>query len=47
MLGKQVFSTSFIANNVKDINLLNLSAGIYFVQLQNNSGKLTKKIILE
>ncbi|MEO9570636.1 MAG: T9SS type A sorting domain-containing protein [Polaribacter sp.] len=47
LLGKQVLNTSFIANSVKDIDLPNLSKGVYLVQLKTNSGKLNKKIILE
>jgi len=47
LLGKQVVSTSFVANGVKEIPLPNLATGIYIVQLQNEAGKLSKKIILE
>ncbi len=47
ILGKKVFTTSFIANGVRDVVLPSLSRGIYLVQLKNNSGKLNKKIILE
>ena len=47
ILGKQVFNTSFITNDVSEISLPKLSSGIYIVQLENTSGKLYKKIILE
>ena len=47
ILGKQVLSTSFTANGAKDITLPSLAKGVYIVQLQSNSGKLSKKIILE
>ncbi|WP_159946465.1 LamG-like jellyroll fold domain-containing protein [Polaribacter septentrionalilitoris] len=47
ILGKKVLNTTFKANKLKDIELPHLSNGIYLVQLKNNSGKLTKKIILE
>ncbi|TMM29091.1 T9SS type A sorting domain-containing protein [Polaribacter aestuariivivens] len=47
ILGKQVLSTSFTANGAKDIALPSLAKGVYIVQLQSNSGKLSKKIILE
>jgi hypothetical protein len=47
LLGKQVVNTSFTTNDVKDIDLPNLSKGVYLVQLKNNFGKLNKKIILE
>ena len=46
-LGKKVLSKSFISNNSHDISLPKLAAGIYFVNLQTEKGKLTKKIILE
>ncbi|KGL61993.1 T9SS type A sorting domain-containing protein [Polaribacter sp. Hel1_85] len=47
LLGKQVLNTSFTSNGVKNIDLPNLSKGVYLVQLKTNSGKLNKKIILE
>lgn len=47
ILGKRVLNTSFKANGIKDIELPNLSNGIYLVQIKNNSGKLNKKILLE
>lgn len=47
LLGNQVLNTSFTSKTSKDINLPNLSKGVYLVQLKNNSGNFTKKIILE
>ena len=47
ILGKQVLQKSFTANGAKDIPLPNLATGIYIVQLQNEAGSLSKKIILE
>jgi len=47
ILGKQVLNTSFIANGVKEINLPKLAAGVYIVQLETETSKLNKKIILE
>jgi len=48
ILGKNVFNTSFNVNTtVKEITLPNLSTGVYVVQLQTESGRLNKKIILE
>lgn len=47
ILGKQVMSTSFTANGVKEIALPNVAKGVYLVQLTTESGKLNKKIILE
>jgi hypothetical protein len=40
-------NTSFNANGAKEISLPNLAAGIYIVQLETQSGKLNKKIVLE
>lgn len=45
--GKEVLSTSFTAKNVNDVALPSLSAGVYLVQVVSNTGKHTKKIILE
>lgn len=47
VLGKQVLSESFSANGVKNIALPNLANGVYLVQLQTATGKISKKIILE
>ena len=47
ILGKQVMNVSFEAKGVNDISLPNLATGVYVVQLQTESGKLTKKIVLE
>lgn len=47
VLGKQVLSTSFSANGVKEISLPKLSKGVYIVQLETETGKLNKKIVLE
>ena len=47
VLGKQVLNTSFQSNGVHEVSLPNLSTGLYIVQLENESGKLSKKIVLE
>lgn len=47
ILGKQVLNTSFIANGVKEITLPKLATGIYIVQLETETSKLNKKIVLE
>jgi hypothetical protein len=47
ILGMQVMQRSFDSNGVKDISLPKLSSGIYIVQLDNGTGKINKKIILE
>ena len=47
VLGKQIMTTFFIANNgVKNISLPTLARGVYVVQLETETGKLSKKIIL-
>ena len=47
LLGKQVFNYKFESNGPKDISLPSLTKGIYIAQLQTETGKLNKKIILE
>ena len=47
ILGKQVFKTSFKSTGVSEINLPQLSTGVYIVQLENENGKLNKKVVLE
>jgi hypothetical protein len=47
VLGKQVMSSSFNANGVKELSLPRLSKGVYIVQLETATGKLNKKIVLE
>jgi hypothetical protein len=46
VLGKQVVHITFESDGVSDIILPKLSAGIYIVQLENEAGKLNKKIVL-
>ncbi|WP_299015602.1 T9SS type A sorting domain-containing protein [uncultured Polaribacter sp.] len=46
-IGKQVLSTSFIANGNNSISLPNLAAGVYIVKLQNEKIAVNKKIIIE
>ena len=47
ILGKQVLSSAFTSNGVKDIYLPNLATGVYIVQLETEAGNLNKKIVLE
>ncbi|WP_299012504.1 T9SS type A sorting domain-containing protein [uncultured Polaribacter sp.] len=47
VLGKQVLNTSFNAQGVKEIALPKLGTGVYIVQLETETGKLNKKIVLE
>ena len=39
--------TTFEAATSKDLTLPNLATGIYIIQLETETGKLNKKIILE
>ena len=47
LLGKKVMHTNFEAATSKDLTLPNLATGIYIIQLETETGKLNKKIILE
>ncbi|MHB0753787.1 T9SS type A sorting domain-containing protein [Polaribacter sp. M15] len=47
VLGKQVMTSNFNATGVKELALPNLSKGVYIVQLETETGKLNKKIVLE
>ena len=47
ILGVTVIKTTFIANGVSEIKLPLLPAAVYIVQLENEFGKVIKKIILE
>lgn len=47
ILGKQVFTHDFKANNVKDIALpISLRTGIYLVNLSSMKGVVSKKIMI-
>jgi hypothetical protein len=47
ILGKQVMTSSFEGTGADDITLPNLRAGVYIVQLETETGKLNKKVIIE
>jgi len=47
VLGKQVLNSIFNSNGVSDINVSQLSTGVYIVQLENEAGSLNKKVVLE
>ncbi len=47
ILGKKVMTSSFKANGIKDISLPKLATGIYFAKVQTETGKISKKIIIE
>ena len=47
IIGKQVLNTSFLEEGNDNISLPKLGAGVYLIQLENEQGKINKKIILE
>jgi hypothetical protein len=47
MLSKQLLNSSFNTNGIQDISVLQLSTGIYIIQLESEKIILNKKIILE
>uniref|UniRef100_UPI003F6B95B4 T9SS type A sorting domain-containing protein n=1 Tax=Polaribacter sp. TaxID=1920175 RepID=UPI003F6B95B4 len=47
ILGKQVVNKSFSSNGAYDVTLPKLTTGVYIAQLENENGKISKKIILE
>ncbi len=47
ILGKQVISANFEANNSNELSLPKLASGVYFVKLKHEKGNFTQKIILE
>ncbi|MCD8439645.1 PKD domain-containing protein [Tenacibaculum finnmarkense] len=47
ILGKTIFNNSFKSTGVSLIELPKTSKGVYIVELISNTGKITKKIILE
>ena len=47
VLGKQVLASSFVGSGVNDIELPELRAGVYVVQLKTPAGRMNKKIVIE
>jgi hypothetical protein len=47
ILGKEIMSSSFNSDGVKDFSLPKLATGVYIIQLETEAVKLNKKIILE
>ena len=47
ILGKEVLNRSLNNKKVQEVTLPKLNSGIYFVQIESESGKVRKKIILE
>lgn len=46
MLGKKVLSTTLYNTN-KEINLSNLNAGVYIIQVKENNATATRKLIIK
>lgn len=47
LLGKEIFTTSFIGENSKNISLPILAKGVYLAEIITKEGKLNKKILLK
>lgn len=47
ILGKQVMNASFIGDGMNDVSIPSLSSGLYIIQLETETGKLNKKVIIE
>lgn len=47
IVGKQVFTKSFKTNGVENIEIANLSQGVYLINVENAEKSFTKKIVLE
>jgi hypothetical protein len=45
-IGKQVLEASFMGSGVNDIELPELSQGVYILKLETRNKTITKKIIL-
>jgi hypothetical protein len=46
--GKQVqFATKQVSDSQAEIELINISSGIYFLSINGNNGSVTKKIVIE
>ncbi len=47
ILGKEIINSSFSSTGVKDISLPNLSSGIYIMQIETETGRIIKKVVLQ
>jgi hypothetical protein len=47
ILGKEVLSTSFEADGLNNITLPNMRIGVYILQLNNQDGKVNRKLFIE
>lgn len=47
ILGKKVLNTNFNTKGLVELNLPNLSTGVYLIEINSNAGKFNKKIIME
>lgn len=46
MLGKRVYATTLYNSN-KEINLTNLNAGVYIIQIKENNATATRKLVIK
>ncbi len=46
MLGKKVFEATLNSNN-KEINIANLTAGIYLIKIKENNNSETRKLVIK
>ena len=47
VVGKEVLETNFQAHSKTEIQLPKVSSGVYFIKLETQKGKLTKKIVID
>ena len=47
MLGKQVYTASFLGNGMNEILLPKIAKGVYLIQLETRAGMSNKKVIIE
>jgi hypothetical protein len=47
LLGIEIFKTTFETKGINDVEIKNLSSGVYLIQLKNSNGIINRKIIFE
>jgi len=47
LLGIEIFKTTFETKGINDVEIKNLSSGVYLIQLKNSNGIINRKIIIE
>ncbi|MFT4755232.1 MAG: hypothetical protein ACI85Q_002800 [Salibacteraceae bacterium] len=45
MDGKKISSLNKLNHEMKEINLVKLEAGVYFIEIQTDVGNVTKRIV--